>query len=411
MTLVRFSGRAGVAVLAAVSAGLSMALISLAKVLLVVTALLALLTGWRSSTGRAPLEEMWTPRLVLLILFVFSCSLFWTTAVMPEALGAMGKYGKLLVIPALLILVRRDREAFFVLAAFMGAQLSLLFSSWLLYFHVPLPWATSRMATTSYAVFSSYLDQGIMSAVVAAVAWHLRTLAPNRLMFYGAVAISLLATATVFVVFVGRTGQLVSMVMLGLAIFWALPPRYRLLSVPLSLIIVTIAFVGFYQVSPRFSAVTKEASAYLVKPEAQTSTGARLSFWKASLEIIAEEPLIGSGVGSWAVEYERLNRAKNPSFVLDVGNPHQEFLLWGVQLGIGGILLLSLFLLGLIRDFSRLDAPVARAGQSVVTAMAMSFLLNSSLYDAYIGDFFCLLLGILLIYGHRCRRISGSVTS
>lgn len=54
-------------------------------------------------------------------------------------------------------------------------------------------------------------------------------------------------------------------------------------------------------------------------------------------------------------------------------------------------------------DWRKMDTPIARAGQSVLVALVISCLVNSSLYDVYIGDFFCLSLGVLLVYGARGR--------
>ena len=148
-----------------------------------------------------------------------------------------------------------------------------------------------------------------------------------------------------------------------------------------------------------------------MKPEAVTSSGVRLSFWKTSLEAIAEKPLVGSGVGSWATEYNRIKRSDSAVHMdLGVGsNPHQEFLLWGVQLGVGGILLLLALLGAVLHDLKKMPVPVARAGQSVVAALVLSCLLNSSIYDAYIGDFFCLSLGVLLTFGLRSRDLLDAV--
>jgi hypothetical protein len=43
---------------------------------------------------------------------------------------------------------------------------------------------------------------------------------------------------------------------------------------------------------------------------------------------------------------------------------------------------------------------------SVLAALAVSCLFNSSIYDDLIGDFFCLSLGVLLAYGIRTRDAS-----
>lgn len=325
---------------------------------------------------------------------------------MDQALGTIGKYGKFLVIPTLLVLVRTHREATWVLLAFAVAQVFLLISSWLLYFNVPVAWATSKMALTRYAVFVTYLDQGIMSAVVAAIFWHLKPLAPSRPLFYVLAGISLLALGNAFFLFVGRTGHVVGVVMISMAIFWALPRRYRLVTLVVPPVLILLAVLSFENVAQRFVFTKTEISNFSSGVGAATSEDNRLDFWKGSVETIAERPLTGFGVGSWATEYNKLQKLNFPGHKdLGIGsNPHQEYLLWGVQLGVGGILLLLGFLSSIMKDLLKMDEPIARAGQSVLVALVISCLFNSSLYDAYIGYFFCLSLGVLLVYGIHGRH-------
>ncbi|MDI1341221.1 O-antigen ligase family protein [Polaromonas sp.] len=402
--------------LVAASVGLSVAIISIGKVLLVLILLLVLLTDYRSAINRTALRELWTPLLATLVVLVFTLSLLWTSAPLDSALGAVGKYGKFLLIPALIVLIQTRHEAVYALIFFLGGQTLLLLGSWALYFHVPVPWATSNMATTAYAVFSSYLDQSIMSAVVAAVFWHLRTFAPNRFLFYAATAVSVLALGCVFVVFTGRTGHLVGIAVLSLAIFFALPKRYRFASLLVPPLVLVVVFLSFDKVAQRLSAVKSEVSAYSAETGQESSSGTRLKFWTTSVEAISQKPLMGSGAGSWVTEYNRIEQLKTPLHpslgVQSHGNPHQEFLLWGVQLGVGGILLLFAFGGAVLLDLRKMESPIARAGQSVLLALAVSCLFNSSLYDAYIGDFFCVSLGVLLAYGFHSREISrGSVAA
>lgn len=394
--------------MAAASAGLSVAIVSICKVLLLVSTLIVLLRGQKSSMQGASWQTLWTPRLILVILFVFAGSLLWTSAPVAQAFGTMGKYGKFLVVPALLMMLQTQKDATFALCAFVGAQVFLLICTWFLYFHVPLVWATSNTATTSYAVFSSYLDQGIMSAVVAALFWHLKELTPNRMLWCAATAMSVLALGTVFVVFTGRTGQLVGISLVSLAIFWGLPKRYRLISIVVPPLIFVLAFVSFESVSSRFNQIEVDVAAYSSGIGSATSADNRLDFWRGSLDAIVDHPLAGTGVGSWATEYNNIERSKYPTHKdLHVGsNPHQEFLLWGVQLGVGGILLLFAFIGAALIDLRKMEQPIARAGQSVLVALVVSCMFNSTLYDAYIGDFFCLALGVLLAYGHRARNVA-----
>ena len=397
----RFNARLAAVLFALVSAGLSIVLISLGKVVLAATTLVVVLLGWRQRWKAANWQQMWTPRIALTIVFVFALSLIWTSAPLHQALGAVGKYGKFLVIPCLLVLIRTRREAEWAVLAFLLAQAFLLCSSWLLFFHVPLVWATSHMALGNFSVFSSYLDQGIMSATMAAVFWHLKALAPNRPMFYAAVVLSLLALGLAFIVFIGRTGYLVAAVMVSLAIFWALPRRYRLVSLLVPPLVAVIAVLSVEGVAQRVLSTNNEIAAYSSGIGSATSADNRLDFWKGSAQAIAEKPWLGSGVGSWATEYNRVVGIKFPGHqALGIGgNPHQEYFLWGVQLGVGGIVLLLAFFAAAMVDFSKMERSIFRAGLSVLAALATACLFNSSIYDAYIGDFFCLSLGVLLAYG------------
>ena len=412
MTTPRINARLAIACLAAASTGLSVAIISISKVLLLITSLGVLLRDRQVAVAGGALQKMWTLRLVLVIVFVFAASLLWTSAPMSQALVALGKYGKLLIIPALLVLIRTYREATWVVLAFLGAQAFLLVSSWLLYLHLPVFWATSRTAQTSYAVFSSYLDQGIMSAVVAGIFWHLRALAPSRPLAYVCVLMSILALGNVFIVFTGRTGHLVGIGMMSLAIFWALPRRYRFGSLLLPPLLFLLIFFSSDKVAQRFLDIKTNVSAYSAGIGASTAADNRLDFWVGSLKAISEKPFVGTGIGSWATEYDKIQGLKNSALKNSgigsgkkYGNPHQEFLLWAVQLGVGGIVLLLAFLGAALFDLLKMATPVARAGQSVLAAWMVSCLFNSSIYDAYIGDFFCLSLGVLLVYGLRSRDV------
>jgi O-antigen ligase len=125
--------RLAIVCMAAASIGLSMALISTAKLLLVLCGLTTLLFSWHRRPAESALPNMRTPAMVLLAFFVFALSLFWAVAPPSEVFGAVAKYGKLLVIVIMVLLIRNRREARYALAAFAAAQLFLLLSSWMLF--------------------------------------------------------------------------------------------------------------------------------------------------------------------------------------------------------------------------------------------------------------------------------------
>lgn len=346
-----------------------------------------------------------TSIIVLLILAAFAVSILWTTGTQAEALGSLVKYGKLLIIPVVVLLLRNRTEAIVALAFFMAVQLFLVVSSWMLFASLPVPWAIARTALSHSVVFSSYLDEGLMAAVFAGLCWHLRGLVPGRFGSYCAIGVALLALGNVFFVSHGRSGHVVAISLLTLAILWELPRKYRLGIV----LVPFLLLVSLYAVSPkvqnRVEAVKNEVRAFSFDKGADvvtgSSSGIRLHFWHLAVQSIVEKPVLGSGAGSWSSEFNRLERLHNPEHqdIQPMGNPHQEFLLWGVQLGVPGILLLVGLMISMLKDTLAMDQMAARAAQSVLLALAIACLFNATLYDALIGDFFCAALGFLLALG------------
>ena len=342
-----------------------------------------------------------TPPAVLITLCAFALSLLWTIAPDADAWGSVAKYGKLLVVVLLMALIRDRREALYALSWFVLAQFFLVFSSWALFLHLPVPWATSNMALKEYAVFSSYLDQGIMGAVLAAICWHLRNLVPGRFGRHIAIAAAVLTLLNVLFVLSGRSGHVVAIAMLSLAIMWQLPTRLRALVLLLPFLLATALFLSSAKVRERLTMVKNEVQSYSSQHKSDTSSGIRLELWREAIAIIADHPFAGLGVGSWSTEYNRLELKKNPAQrpIDGNGNPHQEYLQWGVQLGLPGIALLLGLFASVFLDTRHMEPAVARAAQSTLAALMVACLFNSSLYDALIGDFFCVTLGLLLALG------------
>ena len=378
-----------------------MVIISMAKLLLVLCGLTTLLFVRRMPAIEKPLAGMRTPIAVLIAFFAFAISLFWTVAPPSEALGSLAKYGKLILIVLMLLLIRDRREAGYALGAFVAAQIFLLGSSWMLFAQIPVPWATSNWVH-EYAVFSSYLDQGIISAVFAAICWHFRADAPGRFGRQAAIFLALAALVNVFFVLSGRSGHVVAIVLLSVAIMWELPKKYRAVVVFLPFLLAFGLFFSSTKVRDRLTLVETEVQSYSTQAAPSTSTGIRLNFWLTAMQTIGQRPLAGAGVGSWSTEFNRLQREKNPAHI-DIdsnGNPHQEYLMWGVQLGVPGTLLLVALMLSIFRDTMKMEKNHARAAQSTLLALAIACLFNSSVYDAQIGDFFCILIGLLLALGY-----------
>lgn len=394
----------------AVAVALPIAMVGLAKLLVLLAALWIIASGWlRRRQATAPVQGL-TSVLILSALFVMTLSSLWSAGATDEIAASIAKHGKLLLIPVLLLLIRSRREALLATACFVGGQLFLLASTWLLFLGVALPWVLSKEVGTSYAVFSSYLDQSIMTAVLAGVAWHLRAYAPPRYRTPLGLGVAVLALIGVFFIFQGRTGHLVALALLTLALAWEIPRRFRLAVFITPLVLLALLAASSSKVQHGLQEISGGVEAFSQSGDTGSSSGTRLNFWLRSLEAIAKTPLQGTGVGSWSHTFNAQqahhvatsppNKPVKPR-IEHLGNPHQEYLLWTVELGVIGTALLCAALYALYRDSRLLETPARRAFQSILAALALACLFNSVLYDALIGDFFCVALGLLLAWrGH-----------
>lgn len=394
--------------LMAVSVGLPMAIISLSKALVLLFVAGSAFCLFRERSPLAPLKATATPAAIAIALAAMALSVSWSEAPVAQAWGAWAKHAKLLLIPLLLLLIRSEREARVALLSFVAAQTALLLGSWLLWAGVSVPWATSNRALVEYAVFSSRLDQPIMSGVTAAICWHLRQFAPGRWGPTAAAAVVVLALVNVIFVMNGRTGHLVAIALISLALVWELPKPYRVFAGAMPVLVLLAVWLGSATVRERMEAAVQELDSYTKIGSTDSSSGERLNYWHRSVESILQHPVAGAGVGSWNAEYQRLDQGRGPVNAQNVRNPHQEFLLWGVEAGMIGLALLCNILLAVWRDTRRMTVPAARAAQSVLAALVVACMFNSSLFDATIGDFFCVVLALVLALGWHTRAPSAT---
>lgn len=379
----------------------SLAATNLSKLLMIVFALVSLAIAVVRRERLPAFSRLLTPPVIGVMLLVLALSLAYTSAPLKEALHDLNKYGKLLLVPLVLVLLRTRREALLALGAYVAVETFVVLTSYLLGLGLTVPWVVKPLAIRLFpaTVYSSYLDQSIMTVGLAALAWHLRADFPGR---YGprlAIALALLCVANVLLLLPGRSAQVALLVAMVLALYWAAPPRAR----PVAVLVPVLLVAAVMALSPHFrgrtTAVVTESIAYSNGDRSPTSSGIRLGLWHRSLQAIGERPLSGHGVGSWNNVYRRLEGGELSPVFASLHNPHQEYLLWGVHLGLGGIALLLAFELALLRDAWRFRPEVRRATISLVAILAVVCLFNSTLFDALIGDYFCFILGVLLALG------------
>lgn len=114
--------------------------------------------------------------------------------------------------------------------------------------------------------------------------------------------------------------------------------------------------------------------------------------YEEAVQGMLAQPVLGTGVGSWLprwrIVWKQLGPSQPPQVqagFAEINNPHNEYLLAGMETGVPGMLLLIWLLASIIRIGWRNGSPLG--GISVVfgTAIAATAMINAPLRDAAMG--------------------------
>jgi len=220
--------------------------------------------------------------------------------------------------------------------------------------------------------------------------------------------LALACAVNVLLLVQGRTGYVV---LAGL-VTYALVARLGYKGVVAGLALVAAlglaAFYGATGFHDRVVQTLREAQEARTDPAAKTSIGLRLQFYRTSAEIIRERPLLGVGTGGFPAAYAAKVRGTDME---PTQNPHNEYLLLGTQVGLGGPLLFLALLAALLRAYGRLPKGTIEreVGQAMVVAMALGCLFNAFLLDHTEGLVFAwvsaLALGATLVPWSDARAV------
>jgi O-antigen ligase len=263
----------------------------------------------------------------------------------------LNKYSKFLIMLICLSLLteavwrERCRKAFMFAMAFV--IVSTYANIWF-----QLPWSSTQTPGWGYGhtVVKDYIFQGICTALFVLMALTVAVGAAGVRARYFWGGIAALAAFSCTHLLAGRTGVLA----LGMALFvyavTLVKSRLGWVIVPSAAILFgLVMLVPGAGVQKSYLALQEfEQHKKLVDPGAEgileSSTGARLTMWKLSLREIAQRPLLGAGTASYhglAENYLQDERACSVACV----HPHNQFLFFGVEYGLVGLLAFVLYFL------------------------------------------------------------------
>ena len=332
----------------------------------------------------------------LLLLGWMLLSLLWSHASLQQTFAGIWKYRKLVYVPLMVFLFADAKWRDAAIKAWLGAAIVLMLYA--LIHILPDPIGDGHMGVHPALPLStySYITLGfvLIPALTVGLAWMMRGRAWIDKSLGGLVA--LLTVAFVVLAQQGRTTYVTLTALLIFFILTQLKSTKKWLA--MGVLLIAAVSIGMFstKVQTRVAEVVADSR---VEQTTQTisSSGLRLGFWRTTLDIAKHNPILGTGMGTWADEYRKyvVSTPNTPKIAASGGNPHQEYLLMASQLGFVGLALLLAWLGRCFVGSKSLGSHERIAAQSLLVAFAVGCFFNSTLFDSATGHFFCIGLGIL----------------
>ena len=276
----------------------------------------------------------------------FYASSMWTQATDITWERASNVHWKLLLIPAVVLLIQDERWRNRCWYGFAAGMLVLLAHVYALIF-MDLPWTSTQKPDE---VFYNPLPQSLALAIFCA--WCLSEFftTPSRAKQTGLTVVFVLVSFAVLNISQQRLGYLMWVAGCLAVVFLQLKgsPKLRAWSLLAVLALFMLVFMSSEKIQNRFELVVQEIQDYQFEID-YTSVGSRLHMWYSSAGFIQQAPLLGHGMGAYPVVSEA--HFQDPRMCLHgCRHPHNQYVFYAVEFGLVG---LGLFLLMLYQAWSR----------------------------------------------------------
>ena len=377
------------AALAVFSVGISTAAVNIFCAL----ALLAWLFSQRFGLTWQTLKTERTLQIAVVFYLALAASSFYSIAPPAAQLQSLVEWRKLLLIPVFVVLFEGAQARRWAVWAFALATGLTLLLSFVQVLGVALPPFSSAIGHGANVVFKLHITQSWLMAWFAFGCLVYGHLAKSYFVKTSLYAVATLAIVNTLWFVEGRTGQLSVLVLLWL--WFVLAYRFKGLIIGALVLgtLVGLLNVTDSAVKKRFTQVASE----LNQAEKATSSGLRYQFYSNSLKLIAARPWYGYGAGSVEAAYAPLTEGQEGSAAQVTRNAHNDYLNFGIQLGLPGIALFVAFLAALAWRCWRCSNPLVRwLGVGFVVHVALTSLVTSPMLDFSEGHFIMLMTAWLI---------------
>lgn len=311
------------------------------------------------------------------------------------------KYAKFVYAVALMLLFAQFPQwQERALWAFVTAMFFILISTWLNVWFV-LPWSVTKTPGwgLSHHVVGDYITQNVMVSflVVLALSWVRRPLRSLSSLFWLGVAV--LGAVSITHLSSGRTGVLLLLAGLLSTMLVRWGSKKLWMGLPVLVLLVAGVMATSSVIRDRFVVAWAEFANRDV--DVMTSIGHRAYNYRLVPKLMTESPIVGHGTGAYHTEICRF--LDKPEWcTIFRWHPHNQFLFFGADHGLIGVLLYAALLVSLYRVAKSSAHPQAKLLLVALTSiLVVDSMINTPLFSSRESHFFLFLMALLVTM--NCR--------
>ena len=324
------------------------------------------------------------------------CSSFYSIADTEQIIEVAKKYIKFLYIPILFYSIKQYDSSNFIIRFFIVGATIILFMSYMKYFKVfnfetfydflriiNLADTKEKIVINETAIFQHYIIQGIVFSFFSFLCLILGIKKKNI------IYVALAAISFINVLFMNdsRTAYILLTFLLLLCFLFLI--KSIKLRLGFLLVIAVLMFTQFSDnLKHRLDLLDTDIS-YIKEGNYNSSLGLRLLWSKVGISNLQNQPIFGSGAGSFKKNSQTYFKESNIPLRNNyiTNNPHNEFISISSQLGITGLFLYLAFIFYLFTEARKDTLSIG-----IVSMVPITSLFNSAFYDNMLGLFLVIAL-------------------
>ena len=348
-------------------------------------------------------ETVFTPPAAALLFYIglLCLGLLWT-ANPADGFRTLHDHWKIALLPVFLTVARFERRSFYISCFIAGTSAAMLLTFLVWFGAVQYSDVSPAHLTpkTFHVVYNPLLAFAIYLTLHKAIWEEQRQRAQAALfLLAGLMSINMFMTE-------GRTGQAAFFVLISLLLIQVFKQNRFRAALAVCLILPVSGAVG-YLISPvfqqRLDLALKEISGFQQNPN--TSVGLRLQFCQNSFALFQRHPCLGVGTGDFRAAYAELTQQQRPHCVT-TDNPHNQYFLSAVLLGLPGLLsLLLIFAVMFIQPHEEEDR--LRRVRVAFPVFFLVIMLAESYLKVYQTAFFFALMAAVLYKNKPLPQAAG----